>query len=374
MQMLNLRLWLLVLGALLLVAWFVYSWLQPVKAPAGAPSQGPIAVEALPATRGDVLETLSLPGEVEALRGVTLRAEVNGKVTRLIVAEGELVQRGQVLLELDARAARAETIRTRAEATLASTTLQRLRQAQAASAASPLELDEAVAREALARGAFQAALAAEDKLIIRAPFAGRSGLQQVVLGETVTAGQALVSIADDRALRVRFRVPERALAQVKAGQALTIQHAGQVLQTSLSTLDSLIEPSTRSRLAQVLITPEQAATVGLQAGQFTQVLLPVKLAEDAVQVPAMAILPGLEGPRLMVISATNPKLGQVAIATATPIKILARSSETVAVTGITAGQFVVIAGQQKLRGANPQVRLVTPTAIPFIGTQPETMP
>lgn len=352
------------IAGLLCLGGAVFWWLGRFDDGAGGgplPGRGgPVAVEALVVRQGDLAEELILPAQVDALQGVTLRAEVGGRVRQIGFVEGAEVEAGAVLVELDVREARAAVMRAKADVALAEATLGRVQAAFNDVAASALELDEAKARVALAQANLKSAEALFDRHAVRAPFAGTVGLRQVTVGQTVAAGEALVNVVDGEHLKLTLTLPEQALGEAVAGLPVRIKTAGGSLVTSLTAVDSLVAEDSRGLAARVVVGGEEISATGLRAGQFAEVAVPLVRARDAKLMPARALLPSVAGNRVYVV-ADNGKMAK-----AIPVSVLARVSETVAVEGVTAGMRVVVAGQHKLRGDEAAVRLVTPTEIEFV--------
>lgn len=183
-----------------------------------------------------------LPGRIEAVDEVELRARVSGHIVEVAGREGALVRRGEVLFRIDPRPyraalarARADRARAKARLELAKLEAQRAETLLAANAIARAERDTLASTSAQAAAELAAADAAValaqldlDFTTIRAPIAGRAGRAQVSIGDFVTpAAPPLTTIVSLDPVYVTFDVEEslylRHAAQLRVGTALPVQ-------------------------------------------------------------------------------------------------------------------------------------------------------
>ncbi len=195
----------------------------------------------------DVVEML--PGIAESARLVELAAPLDGVVMRLPVAEMDDVQAGQPLLELDDRVARAaldiasavaqrtgQLSRAKGELRWAIRFQQRVEEAFQQQAASELELDEAGSRVEQAQAALKQAREANREAraeleleqarlalhTVAAPFRGRLIRLRAKVGQTVKAGEPLMTLADLSTLVVEMNVPIQFFNQLELSRSYTL--------------------------------------------------------------------------------------------------------------------------------------------------------
>ncbi|MCW5636290.1 MAG: efflux RND transporter periplasmic adaptor subunit [Rubrivivax sp.] len=180
---------------------------------------------------GDAL--LAYDGVVEALRQTTIAAQVAGAVVRLSVKAGDRVAAGQVLVQIDARAAAqvaeagaAQVRAARAALDVAGKELERQRQLHAERFISAAALDRAEAEFRAAQAQAAAQVAQADAAVtqtgwytVRAPYAGVVSEVPVMLGDMALPGRPLLTLYDPQALRVSAAVPQSVAARVAAGTA-----------------------------------------------------------------------------------------------------------------------------------------------------------
>jgi RND family efflux transporter MFP subunit len=173
----------------------------------------------------DIPEHLAIDGVVEAVRQATLAAQVAGAVTAIEVRAGDAVKSGQLLLNLDADAARqsqdaAQALVGEADAELARAQAEwRRRQAlfaehyisQAALDQARAAYESARAQAGARRAQARAAGALSGHYAVTAPHDGLIGRLDAHLGDMVMPGQPLMTLFDPRALRIQAPVPQRFL-------------------------------------------------------------------------------------------------------------------------------------------------------------------
>ena len=184
--------------------------------------------------------TIRSYGVVEALEEVGVAAELSGTVSAVHVDEGDRVEAGQLLLELDAHKRelaleQAGQAVQRAQAALqeARAKLKRRRNLAAKESISEEVLDSAQRSVDASNAAYQQSLAAqrlaERELAdtrIYSPTAGLVDVQAVEAGEPVQAGATLVILQAVQGLRVHTWISEADIAPLSAGGKATVSASG----------------------------------------------------------------------------------------------------------------------------------------------------
>lgn len=251
----------------------------------------------------DVPVEISSTGRLESRAAPAVAAEVDGRVMRLAVDEGENVAQGAVLAELDAtmprleqQAARAELQRLRAMRENAQARANRLRDLRGKGFVSVEQLDDAEAALAMARaeeGAVEARLRlAEDQLartVVRAPLAGSIQTRLVSIGDFVKRGSPLFEIATSAKLRAVLPFPESLGTQLAAGQAVSLSSAlvpGFVAKGVIAEIRPSVGRNSRAVWAVVDIeNPGQWRPGATVRGEVV-----VAVHRNAVLVPAQALV------------------------------------------------------------------------------------
>jgi RND family efflux transporter MFP subunit len=202
----------------------------------GAVSAPGTLVTVVAAGSRDVPVAVSTMGRVEGRASPLVAAEVDARVLRLTVDEGDALAVGDVMAELDAttfalelRAASAETARAQAMLDNEERRVARLHDLLQKGSIAREQYDDAAAQLAVVRAQRQAVEArlrlADDQLgkaIVRAPIAGRVQARLVSVGDFVKRGNPLFEIATSGALRALLPFPEPLAAQLRPGLAVSL--------------------------------------------------------------------------------------------------------------------------------------------------------
>ena len=239
-------------------------------------------------------------GQVEAGANVTLSFELGGRLTDLLVEEGDRVAAGQEIARLDTALLEAE--RTRLEASRSATVSQldfaetrvpRAEALQAEGFASQEALDQARATRDELRNRIaeiDAGLTAVriniEKSVLYAPFDGQVGAQAVDGGETLAAGQAVVRLLETAEPEVRVGLP-LSLAP-DALQNAQVEVSGAIYPAMLSHMRPDIDPVTRTRTALFKIDAESAPLFG----QTATLVLSIEKTANGAWVPLDALREG----------------------------------------------------------------------------------
>jgi membrane fusion protein (multidrug efflux system) len=339
----------------------------------GRPQAGPPAVEVDIVKTGRIVDTREAVGTIRAYESIMVTAKMAGVINHIGFQEGQLVKAGDVLVQLDAAERKAEIEQAAAEAARASALrnevaikLERAVALSKTGAGTGAQVDDLTAQiksldgaTASAQAQKRAAEARLEDLTIRAPFAGRVGTRSVSLGAYISPGTRITSLDDLSRVRLDFSVPENLLGQVKPGQVATarsVAYRDRVFRGQVSTIDPRIDPVTRAvRLTAEFDNPDEA----LKPGMFLSVALEVTNKENAIVVPEEAIVS--EGLRQIVYPIKDNK------AERRVIQIGQRQNGKVeVVSGLEAGETIVILGVQRVRPGAPVVarQIGTPAAPP----------
>ncbi|MBS86389.1 MULTISPECIES: efflux RND transporter periplasmic adaptor subunit [unclassified Sphingobium] len=250
---------------------------------------------------------IRLPGMLEPDNEAAIHARASGYVARRLVDIGDHVRAGQVLAVLDApeveqQLAQAQADLRTAEANrgLAQTTAVRWDALRAKDAVSQQETDEKSGRLAAATALASSARANVERLRatlgfsrVVAPFAGRVTSRNAEIGALVNAGNGaaspLFTIADDRRLRLRVRVPQALSGQLTRGvlASLTVpEYPGESFDAVLARTAGAVDRASGTVLAEFEVNN---AGQRLKPGGYAEVAIPMA-AGTAVTLPASALI------------------------------------------------------------------------------------
>jgi multidrug efflux system membrane fusion protein len=288
-------------------------------------NKGSAAVRVTVATahREDVPVTVSLVGTVVAYESVAIKSRLDSQVNAVHFKDGDNVQEGQLLFELDDRALKAQISELEAsvqkeKAQFANTRLQydRARKLVETKTISQAQLDTAKANYEGQQAQLNSVEASLDstKVMqsyarITAPISGRAGTINVTRGNNVKANdtQPLVVINQVRPIRAQFAIPQRYYDQIRtAMEAGDVEvkvkrtDAPEMVTGKLEYLDNTIDVSNGTFAARAIFTNEDEK---LWPGMFVDVVLMLGIAKNSLVIPSVAVQ-GDEGKHFVFIADT----------------------------------------------------------------------
>ncbi|MBL8700219.1 MAG: efflux RND transporter periplasmic adaptor subunit [Alphaproteobacteria bacterium] len=354
-------------------AYWTYVMVPQQQGAAGPGRGGPPAgfampVEAAPVTIATAQRQIQAIGTLRSNESVVIRPEIAGRVAGFNFAEGQRVQRGQVLVQFDASVERAELAQAEAAASLARSNYQRAVELERRGAGTQRALDEAQAQIRTATAAIELRKARLEKFQLTAPFDGVVGLRKVSVGDFVNSGQEIVNLEQIDTLKVDFRVPELFLPALKTGQRVEIAvdaHAGRGFAGELYAIDPAVDVAGRAVVIRARIANADEA---LRPGLFARVTLTLAERPQALFVPEQAIIP--QGDRHTLFKVVDNGDGKPKTVKLTTVKLGERRPGAVEILeGLARDDVVVTAGVLKIRDGMPVQ--VMPAGGPPQGAQPQ---
>ncbi|MFW9267653.1 efflux RND transporter periplasmic adaptor subunit [Pseudomonas sp. NR3] len=357
---------LVALGALVL--WFS---MKPAATKPSAASAVPVKVVTV--VEKDVPRFASGIGTVLSLHSVVIRPQVDGILTKLLVKEGQLVKKGDLLATIDDRSirasldqARAQLGESQAQLAVAQVNLKRYK---------VLSVDDGVSRQtydqqqalvnqlkATAQGNQAAIDSAQVQLSytqIRSPVTGRVGIRNVDEGNFLRTSdtEGLFTVTQIDPIAVEFSLPQQMLPTLQRliaapDQALVKAYigadgaTGQLLgEGRLSLIDNQVNTSTGTLRAKAEFNN---AAQRLWPGQLVTLKIQTAVDKGALVVPPTVVQRGLEQP--FVYRVNGDKVESV------PVEMVYQDSDMHIINGVNAGDQLVSDGQSRLKpGASIQV-------------------
>src|ERR1035437_4833344 len=329
-----------------------------------------VTVTTVPARQRDLPVVLTATGTVMPLTTVDIKAQVNSVVDKVHIRDGQFVKAGELLITLDSRADEANLAKARAQlvkdnAALADTQRQLLRAqqllaqnfvSQGAVDTAQAQVDGAHATALADQAAIEASRVALSFDRISAPNAGRAGAVNVSPGSAVQANlTTLVTITQLDPIAVGFNLPQRDLAQalsaLKNGGApvtAAIADGGASFTGRLEFVDNAVDAASGSVKVKAVFDNKEGK---LWPGAFVEVSQTVNILKGAVVVPQAAIIPTARGSMVYV--------GQSGKAILRPVQLVYAQGADAAVTGVNAGESIVLDGKQNVRPNTPVVERVS---------------
>jgi membrane fusion protein (multidrug efflux system) len=344
------------------------------KAKSAAPGGGgppPMPVEVAIALRDTVVDAIQATGQIEAVQSIELRPEVSGRITEILVREGQSVGAGTPLFKVDDAELKAQVAQAEADRQLARQALDRTKQLIAQNASSTSDLEQAEAKSRATDANYDLLKTRLDRTIVRAPFGGIAGRRQVSIGTYVTNQTPLITLQTVNPQYAVFQVPERYAERLRRGQLVSFQVAarpGRNFSGEVVFVDPVVELPARTITIKARVpNPER----DLAAGMFIEARLATDIRPNAVVVPEEAVLPLQGANYVWVVKSGNADRREVSLGVRTAGWAEVRG-------GVDAGDSVVVGGLAMLfPGAKVMPQLVerrrgAPTGEESTGAQKAT--
>ena len=355
-------LWILIIAAVALAGYL--GW-QRSRGPEAAKAQSTapaIPVSVTPVQKADFPVYLTGLGTVQGFNTVQVRTRVDGQIDKIAFTEGQIVNQGDLLVEIDPRPFQAALDQAKAkkaqdEANLANANLDLQRYTKLGEFATRQQTDtqrSTVAQLTAQIAADEAAIANAqtqlDYTQVKAPITGVAGLRQVDIGNIVNASSqtAVVTIAQIEPIAVIFTAPEDQLPYINEAQAvsplktlaLTTDGKKSLAEGKLAVINNQVDTASGTvRLKAVFENKNHE----LWPGQSVSTRLLVRTIKDATVVPDDAVQHSTDGLYAYTVNQDNKaELRKITVS-------YSIDGRSVIEKGLSPGQTVITGGQFRVQ-------------------------
>jgi RND family efflux transporter MFP subunit len=216
-----------------------------------------------------------------------MAARISASVLEVPRREGEKVEAGAVLVRLDDAALQSALAAAEASLKAAEAERRRTESLLEKGAATPRERDDAAARGAAARAAWEAAKDSLAYAVLRAPFAGRIGRKPVDVGDVVSPGTTLIEIEGEGGFELQATMDADLAASLKPGFEAKAEVDGQP--APIPVVVRSISPSGDPTTHRFDVRADLRSVAGLRSGTFARLLLPAATTQARLIVPSQAV-------------------------------------------------------------------------------------
>ena len=355
----------------------------------------PPTVEVAKVQQRDVSVNSEWIGSIDGYVNATIRAQVQGYLTKLLYHEGDFVKKGQPLFQIDPRPFKALLDKAKSQAAMnearwrqTKANLERVKPLAAEDALSKKDLDDSIASEETARASYQGAEAELEKAqlnfeytTITAPIDGIAGIAKAQIGNLVGPSQTeeLTTVSQVDPIKVYFSISEQEYLKAVASQGARRQEDSKLeLILADGTLyahkgkfliaDRQVDVKTGTiKIAASFPNPRKI----LRPGQYGRVRAVGKTIKGALLIPQRAVME-LQGKYLVAVVGADAKIDFRTVKTAERID----GNLWIIVEGLKPDETIVVEGIQKIRPGMkvttmPFVAPATDAAAPETKTKPE---
>lgn len=281
----------------------------PAEAVETASSLGSMPVKVETVARQKISEKMTFTGVIEAARKINITPETGGKVARILVEEGQRVQAGQLLAELDTVSIRlqlqqAEAAAAMAEANAKNTARNRERmdRLMAEKAVSETQYEQvkladeaAQAQAAQARAAVALARRALDQAVMTAPWSGVIASRNAEVGDILNpmmggygaATSGVLTLVDYNRVKIIVEVGQENVIRLNRGQKAVVKSGSAEAAGTVSVVNTAADPLSKKFRVEILADNPDLA---LRPGTFGSVVFEVNSHDNALAVSHKAVL------------------------------------------------------------------------------------
>jgi membrane fusion protein, multidrug efflux system len=343
-------------AALAAYIWFGTGTVSEAPPRVAAQDRPPVAVVTAEAIAREMVDEVEALGTTRAREAVEITPRITSVVTAIHFREGQPVEAGKVLVELDNAEERAALGEAEAAVIDSRAQFRRARELLETRTISESEANRLEATMNADEARLRAAEARLEQTLVRAPFAGRVGLRQVSPGGLVSPGSVITTLDDLSRVRLDFTVPESFLGALEPGldiRARSVAFPNRAFDGKVQTVDTRVDPVTRAITVRADLPNEDGL---LRPGMF----LTVRLAGQTharVIVPEAALVP--EGDRQHVYVVRDERAWRTEVVVGRRMR-----GEIEIIEGVRAGDFVIVEGTQRVANGG---RVVATDAVATLG-------
>lgn len=299
----------------------------------------PVQVEE--AQKVDWRPTIEAIGFIEPFQGVAVTTSVAGLVEAIHFRSGDVVEKGQLLVELDTEVEKANLASAKARLPSVKRQMERNRVLLKKKTVSQTTYDDSEAAYLSLKAEIQALEATIARRIIRAPFSGVIGIRQINKGEYLQAGSKIGRLENLSQMRVRFIVPQKSYPKVKSGMAIEVKtdaYPDRPFKGTITAIEPVVD--FKSGVFQVQASLPNTNNL-LRSGMYAsiRVWLPAEL--NRIVIPQKAINFSLYGESVYLVEDGVAQLTNIQVGER-------RGDQAVVIAGVAEHDEVVVAGQVRL--------------------------
>jgi membrane fusion protein, multidrug efflux system len=312
----------------------------------GKKEKAPVPVNVMAIATGPISSYISATANLVAENEVKIIGEADGRVTQLLVDEGDFVQKGQTLAVLNKDDAEILLAKATVRSDNASVAYNRAREMFQKELMSKgdfekTEMEKSVAEQEMAEVRWRLS-----KTTIRAPFAGRVTDRKIQAGSHVRVGEELFTITDYDPLIALIYLPETDVLALSEGREVRLSLKADesvTFQGKISQISPVVDTATGTVKVKVeAIQPPKMA----RPGSFVSVNIVRETRGDALLIPRQAVIRELRDAHVFVMD------GDKAVKRSVELGIEEGANVQV-LSGVEAGDKVITAGQGALKDGSP---------------------
>lgn len=286
-------------------------------------------------------DVLELPGALEPNNVIEVPVEQRGRIEEVLVAEGQRVEAGQVLLRLDTVLLEAELEKARAQAEYDERAFNRAVELLKKGVLNRNEVEELEARKIVSAANLELARTNLERATVKSP--GRGVIDELVRqkGEYVSPGDTFARLVDVDTLKLVLQIPERDLRYVSEGKWIKVSVDaldGTTVGGNVSYISRVADEATRTTRVEVALDNRSGR---LYSGMIVRARIPRRVLQNVIMIPLASVIPA-EKSRLVYVA-------QDGVAERREVELgIIRGSQVQVLRGLSAGELLIVKGHRQV--------------------------
>ncbi len=293
-----------------------------------------------------VSDKINLVATLTPNERVEIQNLISGVVTDISFEEGESVEVGDLIFELDTKKLRARLAEAEGNFELAEINRERYIKLLESNTVSQQEFDQAISRYSVLSATLELRRRQLDDSMLRAPFSGIIGYRRVSPGQFIQQGETITTLVDINPIKANFQVPERFLDDLKINQVINITVPAYPTER-FSGKVYFIAPEVASETRTVLVRATiDNTSKRLKPGMFGNLELVLQPEGKALVIPESALITQGDRIQVMVVDSENT-VKVIYVSTGLRLK-----GEVEITDGLNIGERVITEGHQKVEAGS----------------------
>jgi len=249
-----------------------------------------IQVTGITVTGAPLQDAITVVGNLQANEDVVIKSEIGGIVENINFEEGQTVQKGTVLIQVDHKNLASEMEQAQANFNLAAANLKRSHDLVNNKTISPQAYDQAQAQYKATNAALNKTKQQYEKASIVAPFDGIMGSRRISPGQFVNSNDILTSISSVNPIKLEFNLAERYLSKIYIHQKVEVTTSAfpnRIFTGESFFIAPTVDVKTRTIMIKATINNDDLL---LKPGMFSRIKLILEEKEGAVLIPNSAVI------------------------------------------------------------------------------------
>ncbi len=288
----------------------------------------------------ELADTFILPAVIEPNRVVTVAAEVAASIDRIPPEEGDAVEKGDLLIQLNRDLIQPQVATAEAQYKRDQIEYERMASLVKSDAAPRQDLDNAISELAATEAALEEARARLERTRIVSPVAGVLNDLPVEEGEYVSPGTAVAEIVEIDTVKAVVDIPEKDIGFFSVADTVKvltdIRGHEKSFEGKISYISQLANRQTRSTPTEITLDNRKGL---LRSGQIVRVRLVRRVLDDAIMIPLLAVIPLEDGYAAYVVEDSQAERREVQLG-------FIQGDRVQILSGLEAGDQLIVAGHR----------------------------